>query len=425
MLRLLLGSLLFAGLVFGQGATASRIRPVTALPPTCTVTAGDVVVLIVAPMGFYSCGPANNQWTYSSGVGPQGPVGPAGPSGSVGPQGPPGAPITWTTISLGSITGLTTLNVGSSWIRFTGTLTGDTTVSISGTTAASFQLDFTQDGVGGHKLICDSTFEGCGAISQDASAECWQTFTWDGTSVGSPSGGMTCQGSAPAIITSAGQYPLPSSPAKLVGWGDVSTDGSMTANSDLLVPSQKSVVTYVSSHSGGGGGGSGVGRNSFAITWGQMYDGDCQEQTATWTGVTTGNTIVFGWPSSLPAGIIANGRVSSSNTVSMRMCNLSGTTVTPGLLTTNATLAIYNLSATSAISFSTIPDGSCLQNNFTVTGVSAGDPIAPYWPAALETGLVGSMVASSSNTVTITLCNWSGASVSPAAGETFGASIAK
>lgn len=45
----------------------------------------------------------------------------------------------------------------------------------------------------------------------------------------------------------------------------ISTDGTLSANSDLVVPSQKAVKTYVDAHSGGGGGGGGTTTNSLTI----------------------------------------------------------------------------------------------------------------------------------------------------------------
>lgn len=72
------------------------------------------------------------------------------------------------------------------------------------------------------------------------------------------------------------------------------------------------------------------------------------------------------------------------------------------------------------IDFGSINDGACAEDTFTYTGVAAGDPLAPAWPAALETGLFGNMIATATNTVTVRLCNLSGAPVDPAS-ATFGA----
>ena len=45
----------------------------------------------------------------------------------------------------------------------------------------------------------------------------------------------------------------------------ISTDGTLSADSDLIIPSQKAVKTYVDAHSGGGGGGGGTTTNALTI----------------------------------------------------------------------------------------------------------------------------------------------------------------
>ena len=47
----------------------------------------------------------------------------------------------------------------------------------------------------------------------------------------------------------------------------LSTDGTLSANSDLIVPSQKAIKTYVDANSGGGGGG-GTTTNPLSFTTG-------------------------------------------------------------------------------------------------------------------------------------------------------------
>jgi len=179
-------------------------------------------------------------------------------------------------------------------------------------------------------------------------------------------------------------------------------------------------VTIASS----GGGGTGVGRQSLGATWTSIPDGACQAQTATWTGITTSDTVSLGAPSGLTSGLLPTGYVSAADTVTIRVCNLSGGPLTPGSLTFNGTLAVYNLSGSSSINFSLISDGACAANTFSLTGVAAGDPVVPKWPSTLEAGLLGSMVATATDTVQVRLCNLSGADVDPAS-QSFGASIAK
>jgi hypothetical protein len=173
-----------------------------------------------------------------------------------------------------------------------------------------------------------------------------------------------------------------------------------------------------------GGGGTGVGRQSLPATWTSIVDGGCQVQTATWTGITTSDTVSVGAPSGLSSGLVAMGYVSAADTVSIRICNFSGAPLNPGSLTFNGTLAVYNLSGSGTINFSSIADGTCSANTFSLTGVAASDPVVPKWPSTLETGLFGSMVATAADTVQVRLCNFSGSAVDPAS-QSFGVSIAK
>ena len=78
------------------------------------------------------------------------------------------------------------------------------------------------------------------------------------------------------------------------------------------------------------------------------------------------------------------------------------TGVIPTYLTNSATL-----------SFSAISNNACATDqSLTVTGANPGDAVAPAWPT-LPSGVLGLMFVSSSNTVTVRLCNLSGAAVTP------------
>ena len=172
----------------------------------------------------------------------------------------------------------------------------------------------------------------------------------------------------------------------------------------------------------GSGGAPGVGRASLSATWTAIPDDTCQEQTATWSGIGTADTVTMGAPPGLPAGLIANLRVSAPNTVAIRLCNQSGAPVTPGPQTFEGVLAVNGVSGTATLDFATIPDGACASNVFTLTGVAPGDALTPKWPTSLDPGLIGHMVGTATNTVQVELCNFSGAAVDPA-GQSFGASI--
>lgn len=175
---------------------------------------------------------------------------------------------------------------------------------------------------------------------------------------------------------------------------------------------------------GAGGGGTGVGRTTLSSTFTAIVDGGCQDQTAPWTGITTADTITLGLPSNFTVGLTANPIVSAADTVKVRLCNFTGSSNTPGTLSFKATLAVYNLSGSSSLTFASITDGTCGEQTFPLTGASAGDPVVEKWPSSLETGLHGNMFASASNTIKVRLCNDSGSALTPAV-QTFGASIAK
>lgn len=85
-----------------------------------------------------------------------------------------------------------------------------------------------------------------------------------------------------------------------------------------------------------------------------------------------------------------------------------------------STLAIDNgviptyLMNTATLNFSSIASNSCgADQTIAVPGANPGDAVAPGWPA-LPPGVVGTMLVSSLNTITVRLCNLSPASVTPA-----------
>jgi hypothetical protein len=60
------------------------------------------------------------------------------------------------------------------------------------------------------------------------------------------------------------------------------------------------------------------------------------------------------------------------------------------------------------LNFPSIATGTCAADQtITVAGANPGDAVAPGWPA-LPTGVVGIMLVSGTNTVTVRLCNLSG-----------------
>ena len=73
------------------------------------------------------------------------------------------------------------------------------------------------------------------------------------------------------------------------------------------------------------------------------------------------------------------------------------------------------LTTAAVLDFANILPGTCADSTLTMPGVSAGDSVAPGWPPGFESGLMGMMRISASNTVSVRVCNFSGASVDPAA----------
>ena len=192
--------------------------------------------------------------------------------------------------------------------------------------------------------------------------------------------------------------------------------------SDTHYPSQKAVKTYVD-NAALSAGGTPVGTATGSLTVTALPDLGCADQTFTFTGITTATQISPGWPSTLPAGISGNMWASAASTVTVRLCNSSGTAITFGPLTYTAKIANYYLTASATPTFSAIVDGACASQNITLTGASAGDPVVAGPPAAFAAGLRLDMVVSAASTVAARVCNWSGASATPSG--TFTAMVAK
>jgi hypothetical protein len=94
-----------------------------------------------------------------------------------------------------------------------------------------------------------------------------------------------------------------------------------------------------------------------------------------------------------------------------------------GIVVTEApgqsTLAVDNgviptyLMNSATFNFPSMATGTCAAvQTLTVTGANPGDAVAPGWPA-LPSGILGIMLVSATNTVTIQLCNFSGVGVTP------------
>ena len=77
---------------------------------------------------------------------------------------------------------------------------------------------------------------------------------------------------------------------------------------------------------------------SSSLSFGSIAQAACAQLTFTLTGASPGDAIAPGWPATLEAGLVGNMVVSASNTVAVRLCNLSGATLTPAAQSFRATL---------------------------------------------------------------------------------------
>jgi len=90
----------------------------------------------------------------------------------------------------------------------------------------------------------------------------------------------------------------------------------------------------------------------------------------------------------------------------------------------NGVIPTY-LTNSAVLNFPIIPTGACAADlTLTLNGANTGDAVAPGWPAGLSSGLFGVMLVSTTNTVTVRLCNLSGSSVQPAS-ATYRATIVR
>jgi hypothetical protein len=66
-----------------------------------------------------------------------------------------------------------------------------------------------------------------------------------------------------------------------------------------------------------------------SLSFGAIAQASCAQLTFALTGANPGDSIAPGWPSSIEAGLAGSMFVSANNTVAVRLCNLSGSALTP------------------------------------------------------------------------------------------------
>ena len=99
-------------------------------------------------------------------------------------------------------------------------------------------------------------------------------------------------------------------------------------------------------------------------------------------------------------------------------------TGTQTVVAVDAAIVPTYLAVSAVLDFASIAPGVCADSSFAMPGASAGDSVAPGWPAGFESGLIGMMRISASNTVAVRVCNLSGITVDPAA-ATFRATVVR
>jgi len=164
---------------------------------------------------------------------------------------------------------------------------------------------------------------------------------------------------------------------------------------------------------------------SVALTFPSITDGTCADQTATLANAWPAGGVVSvtmptqycstSWGTcSAPSGLEAVARLSSAGVATVRICNFSG--MAQSLPAANYGLTAYSGSATTvSISFPALTDGGCATQTVAVQGVTAGSVLALGLPAALESGLIVTAAPAGVNSAAVTACNWSGATITPAA----------
>lgn len=172
------------------------------------------------------------------------------------------------------------------------------------------------------------------------------------------------------------------------------------------------------------GGGTTTGLYSGSLTFGTICDGCAKALTFAATGLATGRTLSLAPPSGLPAGLLATAYASAADTLTVRLLNMSGASQTLSAATYSVrdTTALGYIPGSGTIDFGSIADGACASNTFSLAGAAAGDNISEAWPSTFA--LTGRMYVSAVNTVTVRVCNFTGAANDPAS-ATYGAAISR
>lgn len=222
---------------------------------------------------------------------------------------------------------------------------------------------------------------------------------------------------APGTSIASADLPYPGTSAK----------GAILATA---CPADKFVTGYGADGAPVCGSPSGVSSSAFysgIIDFGPVADGACARSTISATGATTGRALAFSLPSSLGGNMSGSAFVSAPDEITVCLCNFSGATLDPA----SATFAVRDMhslgyyTGAATIDVEMLADGACGTGSIPVMGAAPGDNVAVGWPSTLETGLTGTAgYVSEAGTVTVRICNFSGATIDPASAS-FSAAITK
>jgi hypothetical protein len=427
---------------FSAAASTKPLQMGSSLPATCVV--GQVFFLNSAPLGgsIYACNPTN-AWSVQGLVVPPGSANEvassngtsvlwvalngdiSGPPNSVSVMGiqnrpvaaaPPanGQALVWNSANSnwqpGTVTGALTSVFGRSGVVTA--QTGDYSLSqISGNFGGDLSgapTSATVVAINGHSVANTLPTNGQ-ALVWSSSANQWQPVTITGTggaSMASQLGDFSVTLSSPTVLN-IGPNCSSATPCNIrFGYQVFSITQGATAT--LSGNAAGTAYIYVTST-----GNLFVGHN-LTIT----CSAGCTQQS----GITSfpANVIpIFTWTASNGMWNSTGGADQRSMLSTKVLANGPGIVLaeTPGqstLSVDNGVIPTYLTNAATLNFSAAIASGACAPDQtMTVSGADTGDAVAPAWPSGLSSGLLGMMFVSSSNTITVRLCNFSGSTVTP------------